>query len=241
MDRLATLLRESGRTVVFTGAGVSTLSGIPDFRGEGGVYQELDQEKAFVLEYFLRDPSYYYLNTKNLFYSLKETEPSIVHLECARLEELGLVEALVTQNIDTLHQRAGSRSVIELHGTLTAHHCLECRKGFDYSWICGLVQQDEVPYCDSCGGAIKPNITFFGEPLNQADLSRAFRLAATADLMVVLGSSLTVYPAAAVPLVTIEHGGRLAIINRDPTPFDQLAVFLHEDLQSGFEELAEIV
>lgn len=238
MDDLLGLLRNAQHLVVFTGAGVSTLSGIPDFRGPDGIYQKFDASRMFGLDDFLRDPSYYYRNAKDFIYNLDSREPSLVHVECARLEEMGLVKAIITQNIDLLHQKAGSRNVIEVHGSPTVHHCVDCGALYSFEWASKLVNQDIVPACESCGGIIKPNITFFGEMLDQIALTKAVEAASAADVMLVLGSSLVVQPAASLPLFTVENGGKIAIINHDATPLDGQATCRYDDLKACFQRIA---
>ncbi|MFH1843099.1 MAG: Sir2 family NAD-dependent protein deacetylase [bacterium] len=238
MVDLLDLLRVSERTVIFTGAGVSTLSGIPDFRGPQGLYQQFDAERLFSLEGFLADPSYFYLNSRDFIYDLQSKQPNLIHTECARLEAAGKVTALITQNIDMLHQRGGSRNVIELHGSPSVHTCVKCGQMYDFDWACGLVQQDRVPSCESCHGIVKPNITFYGEMLDQIALTKAMEAATGADLMLVLGSSLVVQPAAAIPLFTVQGGGKLAIVNQGETPLDRHATCRHDDLLTCFEQIA---
>ena len=233
MDALVELIRSSRDIVVFTGAGVSTLSGIPDYRGEDGLYKQLGGEFVFDIEIFRRDPAFFYTHARNLFYPREMPEPSLVHLQCARLEELGLLSAVVTQNIDMLHQRAGSRTVIELHGSPAWHTCGACGRQYPFAWASERVHRDGVPRCEDCRGVVKPEVTFFGEMLPDGALERACELASAADLMLVLGSSLLVQPAASVPLVTVRCGGRLVIVNRGETPLDR-----HCELR--FDDLAEV-
>jgi NAD-dependent deacetylase len=239
VDQILELLRQAQRAVVFTGAGVSTLSGIRDFRGKNGIYKEFDADRIFALDEFLRDPSYYYRNARDFIYDLAAKEPNIVHTQCARLEDLGIVKAVITQNIDMLHQKAGSRNVVEVHGSPAIHRCLDCGKTYTFVTIARRVQQDEVPYCEDCGGILKPDITFFGEMLPATALRRATELAAEADFVLVLGSSLVVQPAASIPLCTVDAGGRMAIVNDAPTPLDRHADALYDDLESCFARIAE--
>ncbi|MEZ4386795.1 MAG: Sir2 family NAD-dependent protein deacetylase [Candidatus Krumholzibacteriia bacterium] len=238
MDQLIALLKESRRLVVFSGAGVSTLSGLPDFRGEHGVSKELDGDLVFDLAVFHRDPRIFYSGAADLVYGLADHEPSLVHRECARLEATGKLMGVITQNIDMLHQRAGSERVVELHGSPAVHACLACGRPHDYAWAAAWVRRGEVPRCESCGGVVKPAITFFGEMLPPGALETAAAWAADADLVLVLGSSLVVQPAASLPLVTLRAGGRLAIVNREPTPLDHLAAARHHDLQEVFTRIA---
>jgi NAD-dependent deacetylase len=167
-----------------------------------------------------------------MFYNLHEKEPNVVHTELARLEAKGIVKAVLTQNIDLLHQKAGSKRVLELHGSHSTHHCLRCGALYTFeevvSMLAGKVR------CPACSGTIKPDVVFFGEALNRDVLDQSDQEARAADLMVVLGSSLTVYPAAALPEVTLRRGGKLAIVNADPTPLDRMAVWTHTDLATVF-------
>lgn len=234
MDKFIKALEEARYCVVFTGAGVSTLSGIQDFRGEKGLYKKVDAEKIFDLTYFHQDPSYYYRNSKDFIYDLEEKEPNIIHQEIARLEKKGIVKAVITQNIDLLHQKAGSAKVIEVHGSPEVHKCLECGRNFTFREISRVVQRDELPTCDSCGGMIKPEITFFGELLPAGALEEAIAESSRADLMVVLGSSLVVQPAASFPLYTLENGGQMVIVNNMATPLDSRAFLRYQDLYTLF-------
>ncbi len=234
---LAALLTGARSAVVFTGAGVSTLSGIPDFRGPDGLYQRLDADRIFALDGFLADPAYYYTHARDFIYGLDGHEPSLVHKVCAALESRGLIRGVITQNIDMLHQRAGSREVVELHGSPERHHCLDCGRETDFGSVVPVVRAGEVPRCDDCGGILKPAITFFGEMLPPGALERAGAWAAEADLMLVLGSSLVVQPAAGLPWLTLRGGGRVAVVNRDPTPCDEAACWRGDDLEAAFDRL----
>ncbi|HOX25412.1 MAG TPA: Sir2 family NAD-dependent protein deacetylase [Candidatus Krumholzibacteria bacterium] len=238
MRALIDLLRESRHTVVFTGAGVSTLSGIPDFRGEQGIYRRVDGDLVFDLGVFLRDPGIFYTHGRDLVYGAADHAPSIVHTECARLEAAGKVAGVITQNIDMLHQRAGSRTVVELHGSPARHSCLGCDRRYDFAWARERVARGEIPRCAGCGGVVKPDITFFGELLPDGALERAGDLAAAADLLLVLGSSLVVQPAASIPLITCRCGGRLVIVNHGATPLDRYADLRYDDLASVFARVA---
>ncbi len=239
MQELSRLLKEARHAVVLTGAGISTLSGIPDFRGAGGLYTrtDIDANKLFDLDYFYTDQNYYYEHARDFLYNLDEKEPNIVHSGLARLEEKGFIHAVITQNIDLLHQKAGSRKVLELHGSPLVHRCLSCGKTWDFPSVAKIVRSGGIPRCDKCGGIVKPDIVFFGEGLPVDTLEEAEREAQQADLMLVLGTSLTVYPAAAVPEITLRRGGRIAIINRDPTHLDRYACHIERDLKKAFEEL----
>lgn len=237
MEYLLNEIKKSKYTVAFTGAGVSTLSGIRDFRGKNGLYNNMDAEKIFDLNYFSKDPSFYYKNTKDFIYNLDKKEPSIVHQVFAELEKKNLLKSLITQNIDLLHQKAGSKNVIEIHGSPSIHRCLKCGKTFTFEEIAERVNRDEIPYCDKDGGVIKPDIIFFGEMLDNISLNNAINEASKAELIIVAGSSLVVQPAASIPVYTYRAGGKIAIINDMETPLDPYADFLYRDLKTLFEYL----
>lgn len=229
---IITMLQEAERAVVFTGAGVSTLCGIPDFRGPEGLYKKLDADRIFALDGFLDDPAYYYEHARDFIYGMGDVTPGPVHRLCTELEARGTVRGVVTQNIDMLHRRAGSRQVVELHGSPARHVCLACGAAEDFATVAPLVRAGGMPRCPDCGAVLKPAVTFFGEMLPAGALEQAGAWASEADLMLVLGSSLMVQPAASVPLLTLRAGGRLAIVNHDPTPLDDLAHWRGDDLQA---------
>lgn len=239
LSRLADLIRHSNHCVAFTGAGVSTFSGIRDFRGKNGIYKEFDADKIFSLDYFHQDPSYYYEHTRNFIYDLDERAPSIVHEELARLESHGFLKAVITQNIDMLHQKAGSKRVIELHGTPAIHDCLSCGKTYPFETIQRMLGNTTVPHCERCDGVLKPRITFFGEMLDKRAIRDGVAEASTADLLIVLGSSLVVNPAASLPYYTIENKGDLVIVNDSPTPLDSYASLILDDLAETCEYLSK--
>jgi NAD-dependent deacetylase len=231
MNKLKELIERAEYCVAFTGAGVSTFSGIKDFRGKNGIYrqQNIDADKIFSLDYFLKDPSYYYIHARDFIYNLDEKSPGIVHKVLAKLESQGLLKAVITQNIDMLHQQAGSQNVIEIHGSPSEHYCMDCGRTFPFSEICGIVKNNRVPRCE-CGGIIKPRIVFFGELLPEVALEQAFEAARRADLMLILGSTLVVQPAASLPVHTLNHGGKIVIINDMPTPLDAEAELKYDNL-----------
>lgn len=223
---------------VLTGAGVSTLSGIPDFRGPQGLYKNPDAERIFDIDWFDRDPSIYYNGCRELVYGLNKYAPSACHLALAKLEKRGILKGIATQNIDMLHQRAGSEAVYEVHGSPRLHHCRNCGKARAYAEIVAeletkgerLTAQD-VPRC-ACGGVFKPDITFFGEALPEEAFVASQELAIRADVMLVIGTSLTVFPAAGLPRLTLQAGGRVFIVNGSPTPLDDYASGKAEDIAS---------
>jgi NAD-dependent deacetylase len=236
INKLFNLIKSAKHLVALTGAGVSTLSGIRDFRGKNGLYNDMDAEKIFSLAYFEKDPSFYYNNAGSFIYNIDEKEASVVHIVLGELEKRGLLKALITQNIDLLHQKGGSKNVIEIHGSPVTHYCLRC-SGIRVSFedVAAVVRKGEMPKCPKCGAVIKPAITFFGESLPAQALRQAVSESQDADLMLVLGTSLTVYPAASMPEYTLRSGGNIVIVNNMPTPLDKSAVLHFDDLGSVFE------
>ena len=235
MNALSEALQGARRIVFFGGAGVSTESGIPDFRSVDGLYhQKFDYPPETIIShsFFLKNPEYFYRFYREKMLPLG-FEPNVTHRVLARLEQEGHLAAVVTQNIDGLHQKAGSRCVYELHGSVHRNYCQHCGKFYDAQYMKSC---HGVPRC-TCGGIIKPDIVFFGEALPADVLEDAEEEAAQADLMLVLGSSLTVYPAAALPEVTVRCGGKLAVINASPTHLDDAAVWRGSDLVEAFTAL----
>ena len=232
MQRLIDRLRRAERAVVFTGAGVSTLSGIPDFRSPQGLYRTFDAGKLFDIDSFRKDPAYFYTHARDFIYGLDRHQPNLVHTVCARLERLGRVRGVITQNIDMLHQRAGSRVVWEVHGSPACHHCLNCWHEYAFDAIRAELCADAacVPHCRACGGVIKPDITFFGERLPEQAFAQSARLAGAADLMLVLGTSLVVQPAASLPQMTLRAGGEIVIVTAGETPYDDRCALRYDDL-----------
>lgn len=224
ITKLAGWLRESRRGVAFTGAGISTESGIPDFRSPGGVWSRY---QPVMFQDFLADADArrrYWEIRRESVPSFLAAEPNAGHLALAKLEEQGRLVAVVTQNIDELHQRAGSRRVLEVHGTAMKVHCLSC----DKRWSCEDIQArlesgEEVPPCDACGGLLKSMTVSFGQELPAEIWQESMQLCRQCDLFLAMGSSLVVYPAAQLPETAKRSGAKLVIINRDPTPMDDVA------------------
>ena len=241
MQKIIDFIKNAKYLVAFTGAGVSVLSGIKDFRGKDGLYKTMDAEKIFDLDVFKETPSFYYSHAKDFIYNLDQKEPAVTHRVLAKLENMGILKAVVTQNIDMLHQKAGSRRVIEVHGSATHHHCI--RGGFDATLedVLEVARRGDVPTCKNCGGAMKPDITFFGEALPQKAINDAISEMRQATSLMVLGSSLTVYPAAALPSYVLEGGGALMIVNDMQTSYDQYATLRFNDLGSVFEYLEQAI
>ncbi len=215
---------EQGGVVAFTGAGVSAESGIPTYRGTGGFWTKYDPSKYASIDYFNTDPSYYwsfYRDTRGPL--IHDAKPNPAHLTLAKLEEAGYLDSVITQNIDGLHQAAGSKSVIELHGTTRSFYCMKCRKPFNLEEAEKALEINLPPLCDACEGILRPDVVFFGEMLPAGTLEEAFEYARQASLLLMIGSSLVVYPASHVPMAAKQSGARLAIINDEPTPLDEIA------------------
>ena len=236
-DKLFSEITKAQHLVAFTGAGISTLAGIKDFRGKDGLYKQPNTEKMFDIDVFYRDPSVYYGMAKEFIYGLDEKKPAIVHTVLAGLEKRGILKAVITQNIDLLHQKAGSKNVIEVHGSPSVHYCTSCSYTETFEEAAKTAKTGEIPRCPKCGSPIKPAITFFGEALPQKALMKAETEASKSDFMLVLGTSLLVYPAAALPAYTLRNGGQIAIVNNQPTQFDSYTDLLFEDLEETFEEI----
>jgi len=234
VEYLVRLIEEKNRIFVLTGAGVSTESGIPDFRGEKGLYTEYP-EYVFDIDYFRKDPSLFYEVTKKLLPQLLDAEPNPAHKLVYKLEEMGKLLLVATQNIDGLHQKAGNKKVVELHGSYKTSHCLKCGKEFSFEDLVTELENVTVPKCE-CGGVIKPDVVFFGEPLPQDALIKAQEAAKKATLCIVMGSSLVVYPAAYLPLICVQEKVPLVIINKGETALDSFASLKIEKRLSKFCE-----
>jgi NAD-dependent deacetylase len=217
---LARLLRESRSTVVLTGAGISTESGIPDFRSPTGIWAEYDPMEYASISAFRRDPVKVWEFYALRFEVLTRAEPNEGHAALAELERRGLVRAVVTQNIDTLHDRAGSRDVVEVHGSIRHADCLRCGERVPLADVVASLTREPAPRCPRCGEILKPGVVMFGEVLPEEAIDRAFELAREARLLLVVGSSLEVHPVAGLPETTLAAGGDVAIVNRGPTPYD---------------------
>jgi NAD-dependent deacetylase len=219
-ERLANLIRERQPCVVLTGAGVSTESGIPDFRSPTGLWAQFDSLEFGSIEAFRRDPRRVWSFYKPRISMLTDAQPNPAHIALAELEQHGLVQAVVTQNIDLLHERAGSREVVEVHGSIRTATCPGCGARYELEQVLALLAEADAPACPACGEIVKPDVVFFGELLPPEAIDRAYKLARAAALMLVVGSALEVYPIAGLPEETLAAGGKLAIVNRGPTPYD---------------------
>ena len=220
VDRLAELLRERQPCVVLTGAGISTESGIPDFRSAGGIWERYDPYEVGHIDSLRRDPARVWEFYALRLDALAQAEPNDGHHALARLEEHGWIRAIVTQNVDGLHQRAGSRDVVEVHGSLREAQCPACGVRVP---MADAIASLPLPACPDCGEVLKPGVVMFGELLPVAAIERAQQLAAGAGLLLVVGSSLAVHPVAALPGETLAAGGALALVNRGGTPWDSRA------------------
>ncbi|MFA6784226.1 MAG: NAD-dependent protein deacylase [Sphaerochaeta sp.] len=239
---LKALILNAKRMVVFTGAGVSTLSGIPDFRSSSGVYakrfQDLDVEQILNISFFKKHPEIFYSWAKDIWYHLEDFKPNIVHTTLSKLEQKGYMQALYTQNIDMLHKKAGSKKLYELHGSAEHHHCTNCNSFFTYEQIAPQVKEGKVPICPQCKGVIKPDIVFYGENLDSLLLARAYEQFTHTDLCLVLGSSLQVNPAASFPYYATSNGAPLVLVNAQKTNQDGAATLKFSDLEQLFTALS---
>jgi NAD-dependent protein deacetylase/lipoamidase len=223
--RLAELIRESRSTVALTGAGVSVPSGIPDFRTpEKGLWANVDPMEVAHIDVFERDPARFWSYYRPRFHSLGDKRPNAAHEALAELERRGLLAGVITQNIDRLHRAAGSENVVEVHGSIATSTCRGCDASYGIDAVDALFGGDGIARCTSCGGAVKPDVVLFGEMLPEAAMAKAHGLAAEAELMLCVGSSLVVHPVAGLPEVTMAAGGRLAIVTKGRTPYDGDAV-----------------
>jgi NAD-dependent deacetylase len=226
---LAALLAGSRAAMALTGAGISTESGIPDFRSAGGLWERYDPMEVASMATFMREPERFWRFHRPRIDMLSGVEPNAAHRAVAELQRRGIVRSLVTQNIDRLHTRAGSPDVIEVHGSIDSGECLECGGRQTLEEVVGRADAapDGVPRCD-CGFQLKTTVVLFGEALPEAAIDAAYEAAAAADVMLVVGSSLQVAPVSQLPAMVLRRGGRLAILTEGETPYDDLAhVRLH--------------
>ncbi|HEY8796909.1 MAG TPA: NAD-dependent deacylase [Candidatus Dormibacteraeota bacterium] len=229
VERAAELLSAARRGVAFTGAGASAESGIPTFRGVGGLWSKYDPIKVASIDSFMQDPTAYWMVSKERGGIALAARPNPGHMALAALEAAGVLVAIVTQNTDGLHQASGSRRVVELHGSSRTVQCLDCGMRESRAVVQARLAVQMPPLCKSCGGMfLKPTVVLFGEPMPVPAMHEALALAQGADVMLVVGSSLMVHPAAGIPLAAVRSGASLIIVNAEPTPFDSLAeVVIH--------------
>lgn len=235
MNQFNDAIAKSNSIVFFGGAGVSTESGIPDFRSVDGLYNQkykYPPETIISHSFFMRNPSEFYQFYKDKMLYL-DARPNVVHKKLALLEQKGRLKAVVTQNIDGLHQMAGSKEVLELHGSVHRNYCMSCRKFFSLEYI---ALAKDVPICDECGGMVKPDVVLYEEGLDQAVLSKTVEYISKADMLIIGGTSLAVYPAAG--LIDYFKGSCLAVINMAPTPRDKHAdILIHGKLGDVFSAI----
>ncbi|MBO8181479.1 MAG: NAD-dependent protein deacylase [Archaeoglobus sp.] len=221
IKKISRMLVNAKHAVVFTGSGISVASGIPTFRGADGLWMRWNPEEVASIYGFKRNPAKFWEFAKELIVKAKAS-PNPAHYAIAELEEEGVVKAVITQNIDMLHQSAGSKKVLELHGSMSYVDCLECGKEYDWEYIEEILKKKQ-PVCEVCGSELlKPRVVFFGEPLPPDVLSEAMEESRKCDVFIVVGSSLVVYPAASLPEIAKRSGAKLAIVNLEPTEKDHI-------------------
>jgi NAD-dependent deacetylase len=236
-NQLARLIERAGSVVALSGAGISVPSGIPDFRSPGtGLWAKVNPMEVAHIDAFRRDPARFWSFYGDRFHALEGKQPNRAHAALVELERAGLLEAVITQNIDRLHARAGTRALIEVHGSIADSICLVCGLRYELGDVRRRLgaDPDGVPRCD-CGHPLKPGVVLFGEYLPADTIARAEMLAAGADLMLCIGSSLEVYPVAGLPDTTLAAGGQIAILTQGPTPFDRRAA-----VRMGGDVVAEL-
>jgi NAD-dependent deacetylase len=228
IEEVARWILDAKRVVVFTGAGLSTESGIPDFRSPGGVWDRYNPEDFYFQNFLASEASRekYWQMATEMYEPMKKAPPNAAHLAIGEMERLGKLDCVITQNIDGLHFKAGNSEgkVIQLHGSAMHVICLDCGKRYDRDEIQERLKKGlKVPYCDDCKGPLKPATISFGQSMPERETQEAYRRSSLCDLFIVIGSSLVVQPAASMPLVAKRNGAKLVIINRDPTPYDHSA------------------
>lgn len=236
IERATEWLKESEFAIALTGAGISVESGIPAFRGSQGLWDKYDPAEYATIEAFMSDPFKVWKMLKELYETVRRAEPNAAHRALAELEAMGKLRAVITQNVDSLHQRAGSRNVIEFHGSGETLTCLSCGGKFRIEDI----DLENIPPLCHCGGILKPDVVFFGEPIPPEALKIAFELAERCDLLLVVGTSAQVYPAASIPRIARDSGARVVEINLEPTPLTHEVSHLFIEGKAG-EILPEIV
>ncbi len=241
VDTLAQAILNARSAVVLTGAGVSVPSGIPDFRTpETGMWANVDPMEVAHIDTFRSDPERFWSFYGQRFATLGDKRPNGAHEVLAELERRGLIDAVITQNIDRLHHMAGSEELIEVHGSIEHSRCMRCGASYELEWVRGQAAEHGIPRCTECDDAppLKPDVVLFGEMLPEDAIQRAFQLAGGADVLVAIGSSLVVHPVAGLPQITLGSGGELALITAGPTPYDADAlVKLDGDIEAEMKAL----
>jgi NAD-dependent protein deacetylase/lipoamidase len=240
---LAELIEQSERVVALTGAGVSVPSGIPDFRTPGeGLWAKVDPMAVASIDAFHRDTKRFWEFYRPRFHDLADKEPNPAHTALAELERRGQLDAVITQNIDRLHRKAGSEDVIEVHGSIATASCTSCATRYPLSEVESLFDADGIATCAACCGKVKPDVVLFGELLPAEAMARAEQLCSSADLLLCIGSSLEVHPVAGLPGLTLAHGGRIAIVTKSPTPYDSdAAVRLDGDVAEELDAVLTLL
>ena len=238
VETLARLVRRAGSVVALTGAGISVPSGIPDFRSPGtGLWENVDPMEVAHIDAWRADPERFWTFYGDRFQTLGDKQPNRAHRALAELERRELLHGVITQNIDMLHRKAGTRELVEVHGSIARCVCLSCGKRPDLEIVLQRLGEATVPRCD-CGRPLKPDVVLFGEFLDEDRLARAAALAEGADLLLCVGSSLEVHPVAQLPALTLRRGGDVAIVTRGPTPYDgRAAVRLDGDVEAELQAL----
>ncbi len=238
IQKFIDLLLRSRHAVVLSGAGISAPSGIPDFRSPGGIWDGIDPYSIFSSWSFQRNPEVFYREGLKLLAKFLHAKPNVAHRLLARLEEMEILKAAITQNIDGLHQRAGSKNVIELHGNLREGYCIRCNKWYSIEEILKKMEKEIPPLCDRCKGTIKPNLILFGDNLPQREYGLATLHASQCDLMLVMGSSLVVGPVDGLPAIALRNKAKLIILNLGATRYDsQAELILHKELDEVCREI----
>lgn len=218
------MVAKASKISALTGAGISVDSGIPDFRSEGGLWKRFDPLEHATLESFMRNPTKFWTMGRELAETIIKAKPNSAHLALAQLEEQGKLTGVITLNIDNLHQSAGNKKVIELHGNYLSAHCIECNSEYFGKKVHESVAQGEIPpKCEKCGGILKSEAILFGEPLPEVPMAKAVELCRNTELMIVIGSSLTIYPAAFLPQLARNAGAKIILINLEGTNKDGVA------------------
>lgn len=229
--RAAKLLFESKSAIALTGAGISTESGIPDFRGDSGIWKKYRADIYGDFQTFMKDPSKFWEMAQSIAPTIFSAKPNPGHVALAELENIDLLKAIITQNIDELHQKAGAIMVYEVHGNINRFNCFGCKASYNKEQLLQKLKKKKKnpPNCDFCGSPLKPSVVLFGEGLPNFEIFQSRALAKKADIMLIAGSSLTVMPVCDLPLYTLSEGGKLIIVNDEPTDLDERAeIVIHE-------------
>ncbi len=233
----ADLIQNSHNIVVMTGAGISTSAGIPDFRGPNGIYvtKRYDPIETFDINHFYKNPKPFYDFTRDLLSLSQKAEPTFTHKFFKKIEDMGKLKAVITQNIDMLHQRAGSKVVYELHGSYQDSKCVKCGKSYSFDEFQQKVFDEDVPGCNECGSLIKPDIVFFGEPVKF--IEESILSVSKSDLLIIVGTSLKIYPASLIPY----YAKNIVIVNKGDVevPIDRVLLWAKEDIDNFFKKVDE--